>query len=231
MEQLFTILSHALEGKGGIALLAAFAWGVLSVILSPCHLASLPLIVGFINGQGPVSGRRSLALSTLFAVGILSTIALIGLLTAALGRMLGDVGRWGNYFVAAIFFLVGLHLLGVLPAPWSAPGRVGLQRKGLLAALLLGLVFGIALGPCTFAYMAPILALTFKLSAAQWGYGLALLALYGLGHCAVIVLAGASAGAVQRYLDWNEKSRGALLVRRLCGVLVLLAGVYLLCSR
>ena len=231
MEQLFTILSHALEGTGGIALLAAFAWGILSVILSPCHLASLPLIVGFINGQGPVSGRRALALSTLFAVGILITIALIGLLTAALGRMLGDVGRWGNYFVAAVFFLVGLHLLGVLPAPWSAPGRVGLQRKGLLAALLLGLVFGVALGPCTFAYMAPILALTFKLSAAQWGYGLALLALYGLGHCAVIVLAGASAGAVQRYLDWNEQARGALLVRRLCGVLVLLAGVYLLYSR
>ncbi|MCX7006558.1 MAG: cytochrome C biogenesis protein, partial [Kiritimatiellaeota bacterium] len=166
--------------------------------------------------------------------GILITIALIGLLTAALGRMLGDVGRWGNYFVAVIFFLVGLHLLGVLPAPWSAPGQVGLQRKGLLAALLLGLMFGLLLTPLGILYTdvgRGVGLLTFKLSAAQWGYGLALLALYGLGHCAVIVLAGASAGAVQRYLDWNEKSRGALIVRCGCGVLVLLAGVYLLFSR
>jgi cytochrome c-type biogenesis protein len=228
VEQLFSSLSHALEGSAAAALLAAFVWGVLSVVLSPCHLASLPLIVGFINGQGPVSGRRALALSTLFAVGILVTIALLGAVTAALGRIMGDLGRYGDYIVAAIFFLVGLHLLGALPAPWSAPGQVGLQRRGLLAALLLGLLFGLALGPCTFAFMAPILALTFKLSGAQAGYGLALLALYGLGHCAVIMLAGASAGAVQHYLAWNEKSRGALIVRIVCGVLVLLAGVYLL---
>ncbi len=228
MEQLFSSLSHALEGSAVVALLAAFVWGVLSVVLSPCHLASLPLIVGFISGQGPVTGCRALALSTLFAIGILITIALLGAVTAALGRIMGDLGRYGDYFIAAIFFLVGLHLLGVLSAPWSAPGQVGLRRRGLLAALLLGLLFGLALGPCTFAFMAPILALTFKLSAAQWGYGFALLTLYGLGHCAVIVLAGASAGAVQRYLTWNEKSRGALIVRIICGVLVLFAGVYLL---
>ena len=39
------------------------------------------------------------------------TIAAIGAITAAAGRMMGDVGRYGNYFVAAIFFLVGLYLL------------------------------------------------------------------------------------------------------------------------
>jgi len=44
----------------------------------------------------------------------------------------------GNYFVAAIFFVVGLHLLGVIPMPWSGPGQVNMKRKGLLAAFLLG---------------------------------------------------------------------------------------------
>ena len=92
------------------------------------------------------------------------TIAAIGAITAAAGRMMGDVGRWGNYFVALIFFVVGLHLLGVIPMPWSGPGQVNMKRKGLFAAFLLGLVFGIALGPCTFAYMAPMLAVTFKLA-------------------------------------------------------------------
>jgi cytochrome c-type biogenesis protein len=200
----------------------------LSILLSPCHLASIPLIVGFIDEQGRISTRRAFYISTLFAVGILVTIGVIGAITAAAGRMLGDVGRYGNYFVAAIFFLVGLHLLDVIPAPWSGPGQIGMKHKGLLAALILGLVFGIALGPCTFAYMAPMLAITFKLASTNLSYGVLLLVVYGLGHCSVIVLAGTCTELVQRYMNWNEKSKGAIILKKICGAFVLLGGLYLI---
>jgi cytochrome c-type biogenesis protein len=230
MEQLFTNLSHAVEGAPLIALAAAAAWGILSIVLSPCHLASIPLIVGFISGQGRVSTARAAGIATLFAAGILITIAAIGAITAATGRMLGDVGRWGNYFVAAIFFVVGLHLLGVIPLPFSGPGQVGMKRKGFLAAFILGLVFGIALGPCTFAYMAPMLAVTFKLAKTAPLYGASLLLAYGVGHCAVIVAAGTSTELVQRFLNWNEQSKGVTIVKCICGALVLIAGLYLLWS-
>lgn len=228
MESLFIVLTHAVEGSPAIALGAAFAWGVLSIILSPCHLASIPLIVGFIDVQGRISTKRAFVISLLFSLGILTTIAAIGAITSAAGRMMGDVGRYGNYFVAVIFFVVGLHLLGVIPMPWSGPGKVGMKRKGLLAAFALGLVFGIALGPCTFAYMAPMLAVTFKVSSTQMGYGILLLAIYGVGHCSVIVLAGTSTELVQRYLNWNEKSKGASILKSICGVLVILGGIYLI---
>ncbi|MGA3141600.1 MAG: cytochrome c biogenesis protein CcdA [Verrucomicrobiota bacterium] len=230
MEQLFTNLSHAVEGAPLIALTASVAWGILSIILSPCHLASIPLIVGFISGQGRVSTARAAGIAMLFAAGILITIAAIGAITAAAGRMLGDVGSWGNYFVAAIFFVVGLHLLGVIPMPWSGPGQVGMKSKGFLAAFILGLVFGVALGPCTFAYMAPMLAVTFKLAKMAPLYGASLLLAYGVGHCAVIVAAGTSTELVQRFLNWNERSRGVTIVKCICGALVLLAGLYLLWS-
>jgi cytochrome c-type biogenesis protein len=228
MERLFTSLTHAIEGAPAIAVTAAFLWGILSVLLSPCHLASIPLIVGFIDKQGRMSTRRAFGISALFAGGILLTIAAIGAITAAAGRMLGDVGPYGNYFVAAIFFLVGLHLLDVIPMPWSGPGQVGMKRKGLLAALILGLVFGVAIGPCTFAYMAPMLGVTFKLASTQAAYGILLLLVYGVGHCSVIVVAGTSTGWVQRYMNWNEQSKGAVAVKRICGVLVLLGGLYLI---
>jgi cytochrome c-type biogenesis protein len=230
MEQLFTNLSHAVEGAPLIALTASVVWGILSIILSPCHLASIPLIVGFISEQGNVTARRAFWTSTLFAVGILITIAAIGAITAAAGRMMGDVGRWANYFVALIFFAVGLHLLGVIPMPFSGPGQVDMKRKGLLAAFILGLVFGVALGPCTFAYMAPMLAVTFKLAKTAPLYGASLLLAYGVGHCAVIVAAGTSTELVQRFLNWNEKSRGVAVVKCICGALVLIAGLYLLWS-
>ena len=161
IEQLFSSLSHAVSGAPLIALAAAAGWGVLSILLSPCHLSSIPLIVGFIDGQGRMSTWRAFVLSNLFAVGILISIALVGLITALAGRMLGDIGAYGNWAVAVIFFLFGLHLWGVIPVPWSAPGQINIGRKGMLAALLIGLIFGIALGPCTFAFMGPVLGVAF----------------------------------------------------------------------
>ena len=228
MEQLFTFLTHAVEGAPFIALFAAFIWGVLSILLSPCHLASIPLIVGFIDKQGRISTGRAFLISFLFASGILITIGVIGAITALAGRMMGDIGRYGNYFVAIIFFLVGLHLLGVIPLPGSGPGQPGMKRRGFLAAFILGLVFGIALGPCTFAYMVPMLVVTFKVAATNLSYGVLLLAVYGVGHCVLIVLAGTSTELVERYLKWNEKSRGALILKKVCGVLVLLGGIWLI---
>ena len=228
MQELFTSLTRAVESTPLIAIGAAFVWGVLSIILSPCHLASIPLIVGFIDEQGRISTKRAFFISTLFAVGILITIGAIGGITAAAGRMMGDVGRFGNYFVALIFFVVGLHLLGIIPMPWSGPGQAGMKKKGALAAFILGLVFGIALGPCTFAYMAPMLGVTFKLAATNLPYGILLMLLYGVGHCSVIVFAGTFTEVVQRYLNWNERSKGAVILKKICGILVLLGGVYLI---
>ena len=228
LEQLFTTLTRAIEGTPAVALSAAFVWGILSIVLSPCHLASIPLIVGFIDEQGQISTKRAFQIALLFSLGILITIGIIGAATAMAGRMLGDVGRFGNYFVAAIFFLVGLHLLGAIPLPFTGPGQVKMKQRGRLAAFLLGLVFGVALGPCTFAYMAPMLAVTFKLAAAHMAYGILLLLAYGVGHCAVIVLAGTFTESVQHYLNWNESSQGATILKKICGVLVLLAGLWML---
>jgi len=229
--ELFGALNHAIAGAPALAMGAAFVWGILSIILSPCHLASIPLIVAFIGRQGRITTRQAFFTATLFSTGILITIALVGVITAMAGRMMGDIGAWGNWIVAAVFILVGLYLWDVLPSPWSTPAQAHQQqRKGYLAALSLGLIFGIALGPCTFAYMAPILAVTFKLSATEMWYGILLLLMYGLGHCGVIVLAGTATEWVQHYLNWTEQSRTATWIKRICGVLVISAGLYLIWS-
>lgn len=228
MQQLFNTLGYAVEGSPAVAVGAAIVWGILSIILSPCHLASLPLIVGFIDDQGRISTKRAFLISLVFALGILVTIGIIGVITAGAGRIMGDVGAYGNYFVALVFFLVGLHLLDVIPMPFSGPGQVGMKRKGVLAAFILGLVFGIALGPCTFAYMAPMLGVVFRLGATNPAYGALLLFAYGIGHCGVIVAAGTSTEIVQRFLDWNEQSRGTVWVKRICGVLVILGGLWMI---
>ena len=227
---LLTWLTDSLNATPGPALAAALLWGVFSILLSPCHLASIPLIIGFIDEQGRISTKRAFSLSLLFASGILVTIALVGIATGMTGRMLGDLGKWGDYLVAGVFILVGLHLLGIIPLPFAgSAGRPAFRNKGAWAALILGLVFGLALGPCTFAFMAPMLGVVFNLAASKMAFAVALVLMYALGHVSVIVLAGTFTETVQKYLDWNEKSKGVVVVvvKKVCGVLVLLGGVYL----
>ena len=220
MDAIFTWLSDAMTGAPWLAVVAAAGWGVASLVLSPCHLASIPLIVGFIAERKDTTPRQAFGYALLFALGILISIAAVGGLTAAAGRMLGDVGPWANYAVAAVLLLVGLHLLNILPLPWER--GLSLPRfQGRAAALLLGLIFGVALGPCTFAYLAPILGVIFGVARTQPGFAVLLLLAYGIGHCVLIVAAGVSAEKVQQVLDWNGSSSGAKWLRRTCGLLVL----------
>ena len=231
INSLFSWLSEAMSGSPVVVLAAAFIWGILSILLSPCHLSSIPLIVGFIDEQGRVSTKRAFYIASLFSVGILVTIAVIGVITSLMGRMMGDIGVFGNYFVAIIFFIVGLNLLGLISFPFlNRANQPAIKKRGLLAAFIMGLVFGIALGPCTFAYMAPVLTVALTVSATQVLLGALLIIVYGLGHCSVIVLAGTFTGIVQKYLNWNEKSKGAIILKKICGVLVIFGGIYLLWS-
>ena len=225
----FTWLTNAVQSSPLIAILGSFIWGVLSILLSPCHLASIPLIVGFISGQETTSTKRAFWLATLFSLGILLTIAIIGVITGLMGRMLGDVGKYGNYIVAVIFFVVGLYLLEIITFPFlNSPNHSVIKKRGLLASFILGLVFGIALGPCTFAYMAPMLAVTFKVASTKLYYGILLLIAYGIGHISVIIAAGTFTEIIEHYLNWSEKSKGIKIVKKICGVLVILGGIYLL---
>ena len=225
---LFEALTNAVNSTPLIAISASFLWGILSIVLSPCHLASIPLIIGFINDQGDITTKKAFWLSTVFSTGILITIALMGIVTAFMGRMLGDIGLWGNYFAGAVFLIVGLLLFDIITIPsFVSAEKSFIREKGILSSLLLGLIFGIALGPCTFAYMAPMLAITFSLAAQQILYGILLIAVYGIGHCSVIILAGTFTEAVQHYLNWNEKSKGTLILKRICGIFIFAAGIYM----
>jgi cytochrome c-type biogenesis protein len=226
LEAIFNTLTIALTGSTGLALVAAFAWGVASILLSPCHLSSIPLVIGYISTEKDRTTGRTFLLALLFALGILVTIALLGAGTAAMGRLLGDIGLWGNLLVALVFFVMGLALLDVVELSWALPSGPSMRGRGLVGALALGLLFGVGLGPCTFAFMAPVLGVVFGTASSSPQLAILLLVAFALGHCSVIVLAGTLAHLVARYLAWTSASRGTHFMRRVAGALVILAGVY-----
>ncbi len=226
MTDLLTGLTGTLRATPAIALMGAFLWGVASILLSPCHLAGVPLVVAYTGRDASLSTRRAAALSTVFALGILVTVAAIGAVSVLAGRMLGAFGGVTNYLVAALLFVVGLDLLGVWPFKWSGLPRPETTRRGVAGAFLFGLAFGTALGPCTFAFLAPVMGLTVQIAGTRPIFAMLLILAYAFGHCGVLAGAGASGPLLAGYTAWSE--RGANVLRRACGVLVLGGGLYLI---
>jgi cytochrome c-type biogenesis protein len=228
MIELFSGLAEMLNGSWWIALVSSFIWGILSIVLSPCHLATIPLIVGFINDRESITKGRAALLSSLFALGILITLAVIGVITGLLGRILGDIGGLVNYIVGGFLLLFGIYMLDIIKLPFLERGvKPVVRKKGPLSAFLLGLIFGVALGPCAFAFMAPMFGIVFGIGSTNMAFAMALLFAFAAGHCSIIVLAGTFTEIVRTFLNWNEKSGGVVWMKRVCGILIIVAAVYL----
>ncbi len=228
MSEFLTGLGRAVESSApAVGLAAALLWGILSIILSPCHLASIPLLVGYISRDPGTSTKKAFRISAAFAGGVFLAVASLGVITLGAGRIAGDIGRTGGIILSVLMILFGLNLMEVftIPVPaLSMPGR----RSGLAGAAICGLVFGAAAGPCTFAFIAPLLGVILAAQAARPVFAAGMMGAFIAGHCGVILLAGTFSGSVCRLLNWNEKSKALLILRRIAGALVILAGIYLL---
>jgi cytochrome c-type biogenesis protein len=223
MDRAAFAITEALTSSPLVALSAAVVWGMFSVLLSPCHLGTIPLIVGMAGGSPDAASRRAAAISFSFAGGMFAAIVVLGALVSWAGFAVAGMGAVTNYVLAAIFLAAGLHLteLFVFPLPSMSP-TAG-KRTGMGAAASMGFIFGLGLSPCTFAFLAPILGMTFSGGASGPWRGMALLAAFGVGHCGIIGAAGSSGELVRRYLVWNQHSGAAGMLRTACGVLVILA--------
>ena len=225
LDSLFLTVNQWMTGGIAIAAAGCFLWGVISVLFSPCHLASIPLIVGYVGGQEKmVQPKQAGIYSILFTTGLFITIALIGIACALLGRMLGDVGSYWQILVGIILIWVALGMLGVEKCAMSGGLLYKLNLKGKFGAFILGLAYGVLSGSCTFGFIAPILAIiTVQEKVAT---GLILITLFAVGHCIPIVIAGSSTAAVKKLLENSTWNGAGAWFRRLAGTTIAFLGGY-----
>ncbi len=228
LTSVFGWLTTMLYQNPAIVLFAAFIWGGLSVLLSPCHLSSIPLAIGYINGKGKISHSKAMALSMLFSIGILTSLIGLGLITSLLGRMMGDTGKITLILVGIVFVIVGLVLLDLIMIPEIPIYKIKVKSQDLFGAYILGLLFGVALGPCTFGFMMPVLALSFQTATKNLAFAVMVMIAYSIGHTLVIIFAGTFINWVQTILNWESHSNGVVWFRRICGILIIISGVLLI---
>ena len=220
LETFFLTVNEWIVSGTTIAALGCFLWGMISVIFSPCHLASIPLIVAYVGGQQQVlKPKEAVYYSASFTIGLFITIALIGIICALLGRMLGDVGNYWQILVGLVLVWVALGMFGVEKCSMSGSLLYRLRLTGFFGAFILGLAYGVLSGACTFGFIAPILAIiTIQQKVAT---GVVFILLFAIGHCIPIVVAGSSTAAVKGILEnsrwqgagnWFRKGAGAVII-------------------
>ena len=225
LDSLFLTVNQWMTGGTGFAVAGCFLWGVISVLFSPCHLASIPLIVGYVGGQEKmVHPRQASVYSILFTMGLFITIAFIGVICALLGRMLGDVGNYWQIVIGFILIWVALGMLGVEKCTFSGALLYKLNLKGKLGAFALGLAYGVLSGSCTFGFIAPILAIITV--QEKVGTGILFILLFALGHCLPIVIAGSSTAAVKKLLENSRWNGAGVWFRKLAGSTIVALGIY-----
>jgi len=225
MDQIFLTINSWMTQGLLLGALGCFLWGMVSVLFSPCHLASIPLIVSYVAGQNQlVAGKKAVLYAVAFTPGLVITIATIGVICTLLGRMLGDVGPYMSIAVGAILVWVSLDILGVAKCSMSGGLMGKIKMKGVCGALVLGLAYGILSGSCTFGFIAPILAIITVQQKVLTG--VVFILLFGIGHCIPIALAGSSTAIAKRFLENSAWQQGSGLFRKLAGVCIGALGIY-----
>lgn len=225
MEGLFGDVAQLIQHNPWLAILAVFVGGA-TTASNPCVLAMIPLLMSIVAGAKDTSLKRSLGFSALFVLGLSITFTILGLISALMGRMLGDVGAFWKYLVAWVCLVMGLHLLGLLKFNFNLPRPANVSKGGPVGAFLLGLLFGVVSTPCAVPILAVLLA--YVGSKGNIIYGGFLLLVYALGHSTLILVAGTSMGAAKKLIESKGLRKTNLALQKIAGVIIILVGAYFL---
>ncbi len=217
-------LALFIQNNPAFAIVAVFAGGLVSAA-SPCVLAVIPLVIGYVGGYSQGDKKKAFRYALVFALGLAITFTLMGAAAGLIGSFLGLTGKYFFWAIAAIAVIMGLSLIGLFEIRIPFKDKLKVKTGGLLGAFLMGLLFGLASTPCATPVLVVLLALV--ATKGRILYGTFLLFVYAIAHCALIVLAGTITGFVESF----AKSRGAtnfsIWSKRISGAIIILVGGYI----
>jgi cytochrome c-type biogenesis protein len=212
------LVSAQLTSLSPLSIGVVMAAGLLTS-LTPCMLSMLPIMVGYMGGYDTENRGQAIAQSAWFALGLATTLAALGLVAGALGRVYGQVGIGLPFIVSVLAIVMGLNLLEALPIPLPNIGNVEFLNRGLPLAVksyLLGLSFGVVASPCSTPVLATLLGWISTTGDPILGAGLLLA--YTIGYVSPLVVAGSFTAtvkkilALRRWSGWITPTSGVLLV-------------------
>ncbi len=200
---------------------AVFLAGVLSSA-SPCVLATIPLVVGFVGGYADGDRWKAFRYSLSFILGLSLTFTAFGAAAGLLGTMFGTLGGPWYLIAGSVALVMGGQIMGLYEIHLPVKRDFKPKRGGMIGSFLLGLFFGVVSSPCA----TPVLVVILTLVAGKGEvlYGIALLFCYAIGHCLLMLFAGTFTGFVEGFVKARGVVNFSLWAKRFSGAVVVLVG-------
>ena len=225
LDSLLSSIGENLKTFSILAPILAFLGGILTSI-SPCSLASVPLVVGYMTGTNENNTKRAFKISLFFSLGMAITYTALGVAAALLSKIFSQSGKWWDIFLGLLMVLMALQTWEIINL---VPSRILSNkggRTGYIGALIVGMMAGLFASPCSTPILISLLAIVASTGNLFWGIFLFLL--YSIGNSILIVVAGTSTGFVGNVMSNKSYGKISNIVRIIFGLLMLLVGLYFL---
>jgi thiol:disulfide interchange protein len=164
----------------GLFLLTAFAAG-LAAIFTPCVFPMIPFTVSYFLHRQTGNKRDGVLQAVVFCLGIIVLFTGLGVLVKTIAGPFGVVqlgnSPWVNSFIAAVFIVFGLSLLGAyeltLPSGLLTKMNQASEGGGYLGTLLMGLTFTLTSFACIGPIVGPLLVASVQTGGLQPVFGMA----------------------------------------------------------
>ncbi len=213
------------NGSLPILFALSFAGGVIASI-SPCSLAMLPIIIGYVGGYSDEKPIKTLLQMVSFVAGMAVIFSVIGIICALTGKVfVSFAGGYFGIFIAGIILVMGLKLTGFMD--FELPVIIKEIPKGdsqslFIYPFILGAVFALAGSPCSTPVLAGIMA--FASLTASITQAILMLFLFSLGQGLILILAGFLTSHLK---NWKGFYKFSDFLLKICGLLLILASLYL----
>jgi len=213
-------LSQAIAHHGLVVGCVATFLGGLALNLTPCVYPMIPVTLAFFSGQAIGSLKRTALLAFVYVMGISLCYALLGLLAAKTGALLGSWLQQPAVLIGVALVIVALALsmfgLYELRPPQLITRRLGEASAGLWGAFGMGVVIGLIAAPCIGPFILALLLLIGQM--ANMAAGFFLLLAMGLGMGLPYLVLGLAAQRIGRlpkagrWLMWSKRALGVILL-------------------
>jgi len=208
-----------------IMLIVSFLGGLLASV-SPCSLAMLPIIIGYVGGYSESSPVKTFMQMLFFVFGSSLVFATIGVICAFTGKVF--ISFAPVYFIlllASLLMVMGLNILGALDFNMPVLIKQIPQSSGknmVLYPILIGAVFAIAGTPCSTPILAGIMA--FASMSNNMLSAVLMLFMFSLGQGLILVIAGVFTSSLKGLKSFAYVSE---ILLKCSGVLLILSSIYI----
>lgn len=213
--------------NGSLPILFAISFlGGLIASISPCSLAMLPIIIGYVGGYSKEKPIKTFLQMIFFVIGTAIVFSIIGIICAVTGKVfISFAGGYFGLIIASILMVMGLKLAGFID--FELPIMIkeipqGNSHSLILYPIILGAVFALAGTPCSTPILAGIMA--FASLSASISHAIIMLFLFALGQGVILILAGFLTSHLKNWKGFYKFSDWLL---KISGILLVLASIYI----